>query len=649
MNRTLASITGVSAALIVAACSGNSPSSGSDNQGGAGGGGGALTGGAGTIGGGTTGSPTGGTHAGTTPTGGSNASPTGGANANPTGGSNAGPTGGNAATGGANANPTGGNNGGPTGGNNAGTTGGTLGTGGINAGSGGISPNTGGKTGNGGTSSGNTGGSSPTSTGGKSSTGGTGAGTTGGNGAGGAATGGSTGTTTGCVVQLDSTHQTIEGFGINDTWGSQFSTTQADQLFTTTSGIGLSILRVGMAANMNASFYNSFESNNISAAKSRGAKIIGSVWSPPKECKDNNNTQKGGHLLSTCYGTWSDAIASFASKNSLYAMSAGNEPDYASCATAKGPPCNDAEYDTTLFTAKEMVAFVNVLGPKLHALTPPVKLITPEASEWLHTWSNLSVSNSTVAGKPNSSDPLGCGCFQTTSTGAITGTCASKCTTGEGYDYGHWLAKDATAWSYVDILGVHQYDSQVAEPWPADVNGGKPDKSIWQTEMSGVMYWPEAGPSTTIENGVAVAGWLHSALVVGDANAWTWWWYSGSSTNEGLYNGSTDTKRHYTYGNYSKFVRPGYVRVDITGNSNTNLLLSAYKGTDGTVVVVAINKGTAAATVPIAIAGGTAPTSCTPNVTSASANLAAGTAVSVSGGSFSASLAGTTVTTFVCK
>jgi glucuronoarabinoxylan endo-1,4-beta-xylanase len=62
---------------------------------------------------------------------------------------------------------------------------------------------------------------------------------------------------------------------------------------------------------------------------------------------------------------------------------------------------------------------------------------------------------------------------------------------------------------------------------------------------------------------------------------------------------------------------------------------------------VAINKGTAAATVPISIAGGTAPASLTPWVTSASDNLASKTAVAVSGGAFTASLAAKTVTTFV--
>ena len=59
-----------------------------------------------------------------------------------------------------------------------------------------------------------------------------------------------------------------------------------------------------------------------------------------------------------------------------------------------------------------------------------------------------------------------------------------------------------------------------------------------------------------------------------------------SDDNEGLVLKSSTaiTKRYYTLGNYSKFVRPGYGMVDVTGNSNTNVLLSAFTGTDGTVV-----------------------------------------------------------------
>jgi glucuronoarabinoxylan endo-1,4-beta-xylanase len=440
------------------------------------------------------------------------------------------------------------------------------------------------------------------------------------------------------TVQLDNKKQTIDGFGINDNW-SALTDTQAKGLFDVSTGIGLTILRVGMSPN--GGFYNGSESSSIASAKKYGATmIIGSVWSPPKECKTNSSTQNGGHLKTgDCYTSWSNSIAKFAGDNKLYAMSAGNEPDFASCGTSIGPPCT-VDYDTTLYTGKEMADFVKILGPKLKAVG--VKLISPEASEWIHVWSNVSATGSTVASHPHSSDPLKCGCFVGEST-----ACASTCTSGGGYDYGHWLYKDKDAWGAVDILGVHQYDTQVAEPWPADVPDRKP---VWQTEMSGVKYWPDGEPDKSIANGIAVAKWLHNALTVGEANAWVWWWYKGSDTNEGLYlSDGSDTKRHYTYGNYTKFVRPGYVRVDVGGSIPSDVLISAYKGSDGTVAIVAINKGSANATVPITIAGGTAPASCTPNVTSSSLDLKAQTAVTVTGGVLSAALAGQTVTTYVCK
>jgi glucuronoarabinoxylan endo-1,4-beta-xylanase len=468
--------------------------------------------------------------------------------------------------------------------------------------------------------------------------GGTGAGTAGmpAGGDAGTGAGGTAGASTGAVtVQLTDAHQKIEGFGINDNWGSQFSSSVADSLFTTTgSGIGLTILRTGM--NDAGAFYNSFESTQISNVKSRAgadAKIIGSVWSPPANCKSNNNVNDGGHLNTSCYDSWSTTIANFAGSNGFYAMSIGNEPEFASCGTAD--PCN-GNYPTTLYTANEMVAFLKVAGPKIQAKN--VKVIAPEVSEWDHLWSNKSAGPD-VGGK-NSSDPLKCG-FPPSNT---------VCDTGGGYDYGHYLAKDAAAWAAFDIMGVHEYDSQHAYAWPSDVTAAK--KEVWQTEMSGVKWWPEQGPSSDIANGVAVAGWIHDALVTGDASAWLWWWWqaSGTDDNEGLLlKSGTDTKRHYTLGNFSKFVRPGYTRVGITGAVPTDVLLSAYKGTDSTVVIVAINKGAADASVPITIAGGTAPAMLTPLVTSMADNLVSKTAVAVANGSFTAALASKTVTTFVGK
>ncbi len=576
---------------------------------------GASSGGTGT--GGSTGS------GGTTNSGG-----TTGTGGNATGGSNG--TGGSHGTGGTSA--TGGSPG----------TGGAISTGGSN-GTGGTSA-TGGSPGTGGTTS--TGGAGGHGTGGTSATGGT-------PGTGGSATGGVGGSSSSSVtVQTTQTEQKIEGFGINDNWAA--GSTPASLFTTTGSGIGLTILRTGMSDG--GQFYNTGETSGDVATLMKGAgsdaKLIGSVWSPPTGCKTANtinpsdpNALDGGHLKVTasCATDWANTIAGFAASNGFYAMSIGNEPDFNSCGSSD--PCN-GEYPTTLMTATEMVSWVKTAKTAFKSKAPSVLIIAPEASEWLHTWSNVSAGPDSN-GK-ESSDPLKCGCFPDMK----TNSCASTCTSGYGgYDYGHALAADSTAWGDFDILGVHQYDSQVAVPWPADVNGGKPNKEVWQTEMSGVKWWPEQGPTSDINNGVAVAGWIHSALVDGQASAWLWWWYqaSGTDDNEGLLlKSGTDTKRHYTLGNFSKFIRPGYMRVDITGTVPSGVLLSAYTGS-GTVVVVAINKSTGSVTVPISIAGGTAPASCTPWVTSASANLTSGTAVAVSGGSFSAVLPSATVTSFVCK
>lgn len=461
-----------------------------------------------------------------------------------------------------------------------------------------------------------------------------------GGGAGAASTGGAAGgSSTAVTVQRASKLQPIEGFGLNTALSNP--KVDWDTFYGTgTNGLGLSIVRVAMDSQGKL--------NGVLPPASYNAKVVGSPWTAPANCKDNNKTTQGGHLLKSCYDSWSTTIANFAKAQNLYAMAAANEPDFASCGQTIGPPCN-GDYDTMVFTAKEMVEWVKVLGAKLKALNPPVKFIAPEPSEWIHLWSNMSATGSTVAGHPNSSDPLKCGCFGNTP--GTTG-CASTCAEGNGYDYGHWLAKDATAWPLIDIIGTHEYDSQKAEAWPADVDGGKRTKSIWQTEVSGVMYWPEQGASTDIKNGIAVAGWIHSALVVGEASGWLYWWYEASGDNEGLLikGSSALTKRCYTLGNYSKFVRPGYTHVDITGAVPADVLLSAYTGEDGTVVVVAINKGSAAVSVPITIAGGTAaPATMTPYVTSASDNLAAKTALPVSGGAFTAALGSMTVTTFVGK
>ena len=489
--------------------------------------------------------------------------------------------------------------------------------------------------------------------GGGATTGGAGAGTGGG-------AGGSSPEPTVLTVQLDQVRQIMRGFGINGTitdgkalpWNDLFTTTGAK-------GLGLSILRIGMTETGG----HRDVASGWETVKTLGARVIGSCWSAPADWKDNKAVNGGGHLLAARYEDWAKRIAKYAKDNGLYAMSIGNETDFASCDAAQSRPCNPpltTAYPSMVYTGKELAAFAKAAGPIFKSDAPGVKMITPEASLWIHVWSNISPTTKGVSGAPgggyDSSDPLKCGCYSNAIDAAVAATC--KCADGDGYNYGHWLAKDPAAWSAFDIMGVHEYESQVAYQWPSDVNGGVRDKEVWQTEMSGVLHWPEQGPSKDIKNGVAVARWIHSALTIGEASAWLWWWYKDyyNGDNEGLAllmsdsDSATPAKRYYTMGNFSRYIRPDvFHAVKVAGPAPAKVLVSAYKGDKGELVIVAINETDAAVNVPIAISGGTAPAMMIPYATTATDNWAAGAAVAVAGGSLPAALPAMSVTTFVSQ
>ena len=203
------------------------------------------------------------------------------------------------------------------------------------------------------------------------------------------------------TVQLNSTHQTIAGFGINNNWAPALTAATADSLFDSTKGLGLSILRIGMGTDGNA--VNGSSWADIQLAQARGLKyVIGSTWSPPANYKTNNNVNDGGYLLAADYTAWATTIAAFPAKvksgsgMALYAMSLANEPDFASCGNTE--PCN-GDYPTTLYNDTQIVNFIKVAGPKLHACSR-CKVMAPEASEWLHVWSDSSACCSVPSGKP---------------------------------------------------------------------------------------------------------------------------------------------------------------------------------------------------------------------------------------------------------
>jgi glucuronoarabinoxylan endo-1,4-beta-xylanase len=243
-----------------------------------------------------------------------------------------------------------------------------------------------------------------------------------------------------------------------------------------------------------------------------------------------------------------------------------------------------------LYTNQEMVNFVNVLGPKLAALNPRPKLFAPEVGGWGLAWGYTSA-----------------------------------------------LLGDSIAGSYLDTITAHQYGGVSAPQTSA--------RPIWQSEMSSFESF-----DPSIANGLMVAQWINDAIVLGNVSAWHYWWLIGqNSDNEGLigYNGNTQmTKRLYTLGNFSKFVRPGFNVVGLSG-SQGGVSVTAYENTNtGAFVIVAINQNGSSVPLSVALNGLTA-SSVTPWITSSSLDLAKQPSVAVSAGSFTATLPASSVTSFV--
>ncbi len=186
----------------------------------------------------------------------------------------------------------------------------------------------------------------------------------------------------------------------------------------------------------------------------------------------------------------------------------------------------------------------------------------------------------------------------------------------------------------VGILGDHNYDGANG---PANLTKNSYGKALWETEVS-----QDSGDTNTIADGVYYAQRIFLFMTVAQANAWHYWWLGNGLLDA---NGVT-TKRLFTIGNYSRFVRPGYYRIDVA-NNNPITSISAYKDPlSGNFAIVAVNPDPVTVTQVFNLTNFTAG-SVTPWITSAGFSLASQPTVSVVNGSFSYPLPAMSVVSFV--
>ena len=280
---------------------------------------------------------------------------------------------------------------------------------------------------------------------------------------------------------------------------------------------------------------------------------------------------------------------------------------------------NPSKFDDYVKFLNAFVAFMKRNNVDLYAIS--IQNEPDYASEWTY-WSADQVYQFTL----NYADKINC-----------------RVISAESFQYVKTLydkiLNDPKALANIDILGTHTYGTQVSAFSYPLADQKAPNLERWMTEhytesSNDADLWPMA---------LDVATDIHHSMVEGRFSVYTWWFIRRKYSP--MKEDGTISKRGYCFAQYSKFVRPGAVRVDATASPASGVYLSAYKKADS-VVVVAVNTNNSATSIKVSIPG-IKSTSFTPYTTSSSKNLKVGTVGSVENEAISASLDAKSVTTFL--
>jgi glucuronoarabinoxylan endo-1,4-beta-xylanase len=385
------------------------------------------------------------------------------------------------------------------------------------------------------------------------------------------------------TVNLSDERQRISGFGASTAWGSTMSPGDADLLWSTTNGAGLSLHRIRIAPDGTTS-----ETNIARLAQARGAKVWASPWSPSASFKSNGNVVMG---TLTNGQRWAETLARFVTtmKSSgvdIHAVSAQNEPDA------------NVNYESCSYSGAQLASFIgDFMGPAVSATG--ARIMAPESQNW--------------CGFLGLADPI---------------------------------MNDAKASQYVSIVATHEYgcaDASHVVPYAKGIAAGK---EFWQTEIYDTHPGEDPGMGSALRVHGLIHDALTKADMNAWHYWWVYPATNdnGALWDKGT---SAPSKRLWVMGNFSRFVRPGFRRITTTGGAPNGVLLSAYRDPDsGTVVVVAANTNGSATPLSLFVPGSAA-CSYTPWVTSASDSLAPRAAVAVASGRLGFTLPAQSVTTLV--
>lgn len=262
------------------------------------------------------------------------------------------------------------------------------------------------------------------------------------------------------VINLNTTHQEIMGFGgmNHPTWAGDLTSAQRDTAFKNGSNqLGFQVLRIWIDSNKN-NWYK--ELATAKAAIAAGAIVFATPWNPPSymcETFYKNGDSNAIRLKHDQYAAYASHLNDFVTymKNNgvnLYGISIANEPDYG--------------HDWTWWTESEIVTFL-----KYYAGSINCRIIAPESFSYNKSYYNAIIN-------------------------------------------------DPAALAQVDIIGTHLYGTTYNNFAYPLYKQKASSKQLWMTEVytpnssSSADKWPEA---------INVAEHVHKAMV-NDFQTYVWWY-----------------------------------------------------------------------------------------------------------------------------
>jgi O-glycosyl hydrolase len=440
------------------------------------------------------------------------------------------------------------------------------------------------------------------------------------------------------VVESNTQYQTIDNFGASDGWSFQYiglwpeakQQQMADWLFSTETdaqgnpkGIGLSLWRFNIGAGskeqgkasgiddewrraecfLNADgTYNwnkqQGQRNFLKRAKQQGVdQFLGFILSAPVYWTQNGlatNTGRGAtfNLKEDRYDDYSvflvDVIEGIEKKDSIRFdyICPFNEPDGHWNWTGSGQ-------EGTAATKYEVAKTVRLLGKELETRKIDTKIMVPESFDYNCMYRTHQYTKADRGYQIQSY-------FTPDSTESYIGNVPNV----------PRLMAAHTYWTNTPITDLRTIRKEMGEVLKQQ------NVRYWQTETCIMSNDEEigggGGKDLTMKTALYMARVIHHDLVYANASAWQWWravtnndykdgliYAEPNATNlDGTF---TDSKLMWALGNYSRFIRPGAVRVGVMAFNSKgktieegdtdpySLMVSAYKNVDGTPVVVVVN------------------------------------------------------------